>query len=143
MCGGETNINGIGDPQDHRISPRTIPLENIQKLDKMSDDEIASWSGKYNSIYASKGTPDAATCAAGSLIALLRAVKEGKIQHGYAHIRPPGHHARRNKPAGFCIHNNVAIEPAMQNWTFPKLPLLTLTCIMEMRHRKSFMKTTP
>lgn len=34
---------------------------------------------------------------------------EGKIDQGIAYIRPPGHHAEKNKAMGFCIINNVAV----------------------------------
>jgi acetoin utilization deacetylase AcuC-like enzyme len=32
-----------------------------------------------------------------------------KINHGFALVRPPGHHASKTKSEGFCIVNNVAI----------------------------------
>jgi acetoin utilization deacetylase AcuC-like enzyme len=34
---------------------------------------------------------------------------EGKLQNGFALVRPPGHHAESDHPKGFCIFNNVAI----------------------------------
>lgn len=30
-------------------------------------------------------------------------------QNDFAVVRPPGHHASRDKPAGFCLFNNIAI----------------------------------
>jgi acetoin utilization deacetylase AcuC-like enzyme len=52
---------------------------------------------------------EAALLAAGGLIELIKAVMEGKLDNGFALVRPPGHHAERNKAMGFCIFNNVAI----------------------------------
>ena len=57
-------------------------------------------------------TPDsyqAAAVAAGSLIDLTMAVLKGQLDNGFALIRPPGHHAIRNKGMGFCLFSNVAI----------------------------------
>lgn len=35
--------------------------------------------------------------------------EEEDIEQSYALIRPPGHHATRNSPMGFCLFNNVAV----------------------------------
>ena len=59
--------------------------------------------------YANDRTFDAATVAAGSLVDLLSAVIDGRLRNGFALVRPPGHHATRDKAMGFCIFNNVAI----------------------------------
>ena len=50
--------------------------------------------------------------AAGSALEAVDAVMEGsdaKAPKGFAVIRPPGHHATRESPMGFCLFNNVAI----------------------------------
>ena len=50
-----------------------------------------------------------ALLAAGGVIHLVDTVMKGKIRNGFALIRPPGHHAEKEKALGFCIFNNVAI----------------------------------
>jgi acetoin utilization deacetylase AcuC-like enzyme len=37
------------------------------------------------------------------------AVATGKVKNAFCAVRPPGHHATRNRGMGFCIFNNVAI----------------------------------
>jgi len=37
------------------------------------------------------------------------AVATGRIRNAFCAVRPPGHHATRNRGMGFCIFNNVAI----------------------------------
>ena len=36
-------------------------------------------------------------------------VMRGKVDNAYALVRPPGHHAARDRAMGFCYFNNVAI----------------------------------
>jgi acetoin utilization deacetylase AcuC-like enzyme len=36
----------------------------------------------------------------------------GKIQNGFALVRPPGHHAEASQAMGFCLFNNIAIGAA-------------------------------
>jgi acetoin utilization deacetylase AcuC-like enzyme len=34
---------------------------------------------------------------------------EGKVDNAFCAVRPPGHHAERNRALGFCFFNNIAI----------------------------------
>jgi acetoin utilization deacetylase AcuC-like enzyme/formylglycine-generating enzyme required for sulfatase activity len=52
---------------------------------------------------------EAALAAAGGVLAAVDAVMEGKIRNAFCAVRPPGHHALREKAMGFCLFNNVAI----------------------------------
>ncbi len=52
---------------------------------------------------------EVALLAAGGLMKAADRVMEGKIQNGFALVRPPGHHAEASQARGFCIFNNVAI----------------------------------
>ena len=55
---------------------------------------------------------EAARRAAGGVLALVDAVLAGSVQNGFAFVRPPGHHAERDRAMGFCLFNNVAIAAA-------------------------------
>ncbi len=52
---------------------------------------------------------EAALYAAGGAINAVRAVLEGEVRNAYALLRPPGHHAMKNRAMGFCIFNNAVI----------------------------------
>jgi acetoin utilization deacetylase AcuC-like enzyme len=52
---------------------------------------------------------DIAVLAAGAPLVLADALVAGKIDNGFAVLRPPGHHAEREAAMGFCLFNNVAI----------------------------------
>ena len=52
---------------------------------------------------------EAACFAAGGFLELIDARLSGRIDNGFALVRPPGHHAESHKAMGFCIFNNCAI----------------------------------
>jgi acetoin utilization deacetylase AcuC-like enzyme len=51
----------------------------------------------------------AARRAAGAAIAATDAVMAGEVDNAFCAVRPPGHHACRDKAMGFCFFNNIAI----------------------------------
>ena len=54
-------------------------------------------------------TWDAALRAAGAALAATDAVMAGELDNAFCSVRPPGHHACRDKAMGFCFFNNVAV----------------------------------
>ncbi|MDX2094196.1 MAG: histone deacetylase [Kofleriaceae bacterium] len=62
--------------------------------------------------YFSPGTWNAARAATGSTVQLVTDVLDGALSSGIAVVRPPGHHATRDKAMGFCLFNNVAAAAA-------------------------------
>ena len=58
---------------------------------------------------AGPGTWRAALHAAGAAVAATDAVLDGEVENAFCAVRPPGHHATRNRAMGFCFFNNVAI----------------------------------
>lgn len=54
-------------------------------------------------------TLKAANRAAGSGVQAVDLITQGKHQAIFCNIRPPGHHAHRDKASGFCFYNNIAI----------------------------------
>ena len=57
----------------------------------------------------SPGSKDATTDAVGSIITAIDGVIEKKYKNAFCAVRPPGHHAEKDKAMGFCIYNNVAV----------------------------------
>jgi acetoin utilization deacetylase AcuC-like enzyme len=57
----------------------------------------------------SPGTWDAALRAAGAAVLATDLVLRGEVESAFCSVRPPGHHATRDRAMGFCLFNNVAI----------------------------------
>jgi acetoin utilization deacetylase AcuC-like enzyme len=57
----------------------------------------------------SPGTWQAALRAAGAAVLATDLVARGEVESAFCSVRPPGHHATRTRPMGFCIFNNVAV----------------------------------
>ena len=57
----------------------------------------------------SPGSKNATIDAVGSIIAAIDGVQNKEFHNAFCAVRPPGHHAEKNKAMGFCIYNNVAV----------------------------------
>ncbi len=97
------------------VKPRAATREELEMNHTPKYiDLIASTAGKpYYRLDMDTSTSaksyEAALFAAGGLLELIKAVLEGKVKNGFAMVRPPGHHAERDRAMGFCLFNNVAV----------------------------------
>lgn len=95
------------------------PLATHKQLALAHDAEYIAW---IDSIAPKEGmiaidsdtlmnphTLKAAYRAAGATILAVDLVMQDKAQVVFCNVRPPGHHAERDKAMGFCFFNNVAI----------------------------------
>jgi acetoin utilization deacetylase AcuC-like enzyme len=57
----------------------------------------------------SPGSLRAAYVAAGGAMAAADAIMAGRVDNAFCALRPPGHHAERDRAMGFCLFNNVAV----------------------------------
>jgi acetoin utilization deacetylase AcuC-like enzyme len=73
--------------------------------------------------YASPASYDVALHAAGGTLLGLDAVMGGEVNHAFAVVRPPGHHATTNEAMGFCLFNNLAIAAkyAQKNYKLERI----------------------
>jgi acetoin utilization deacetylase AcuC-like enzyme len=63
--------------------------------------------------FTSPESYEVACLAAGAAIGAVDAVLDGpRGSRALAIVRPPGHHAERNRAMGFCLFNNIAVAAA-------------------------------
>jgi acetoin utilization deacetylase AcuC-like enzyme len=69
---------------------------------------------------------DIARLAAGGVVEAARKVGRGELKRAFCAVRPPGHHAERDRSMGFCLLNNVAIAACVLKSEFKFDRLLVL-----------------
>ena len=74
---------------------KSFPIKGINFLD---GDTIVS-----------PGSKQATIDAVGSIISAIDGVQSKRFNNAFCVVRPPGHHAEKEKAMGFCIYNNVAV----------------------------------
>lgn len=86
----------LAHPEEHVVYLRSIsPREGMVRVDEDTT--------------MSPGTYEAALRAAGGAARAVDEVMTGQVRNAFVAMRPPGHHAERNRAMGFCFFNNAAI----------------------------------
>ncbi len=57
----------------------------------------------------SPGSKQASSDAVASIVTAIDSVQNKEFKNVFCPVRPPGHHAEKDKAMGFCIYNNVAV----------------------------------
>ena len=129
--------HNTGDGHPEKIDRVTVIIDNFKKLDnknlvwkKPSKFDRSLLKITHNSDYInfveksfpekglsfldgdtiiSPGSKEATSDAVGSIITAIDGVQNNEFKNAFCAVRPPGHHAEKNKAMGFCIYNNVAV----------------------------------
>jgi acetoin utilization deacetylase AcuC-like enzyme len=88
---------------------RVHPLLYIDALEQLS--EVGGGELDPDTV-VSEGSASTARLAAGTGLAAIEALQRGDGEVAFVAVRPPGHHARRDRGMGFCLYNNVAVAAA-------------------------------
>ena len=97
------------------VKPEILPEKTLYEIHsermieqvKNISDEGGSWIDMDT--YVCRLDYETARLAAGGLVKVCNNVMRGKADNAFALIRPPGHHATRDRSMGFCLFNNAAI----------------------------------
>ncbi|MDA8087120.1 MAG: histone deacetylase [Nitrospiraceae bacterium] len=104
--------------------PRRAELREIEAVhDPDYVRRVAGFTGYFDpDTYLSEGSYEAALYAAGAVSGALELIKKGELDRAFCAVRPPGHHAGKDRAMGFCIFNNVAVGArAAQELGFEKV----------------------
>ena len=104
-CADRFDQGPIRDGNPHEIS-RVHEPDYIRQVEQWA----AAGGGQVEvDTVMSRDSYEVACQAAGSAIDAVEQVVGGKYRRALCLIRPPGHHALREAPMGFCLFNNVAV----------------------------------
>ncbi|KAI9774829.1 MAG: Histone deacetylase hda1 [Geoglossum simile] len=92
----------------------------IQGTELMSNSRLLELSQEGDSIYFSQSSFLCAILSCGGAIETCMAVMGSKVKNAIAVIRPPGHHAERRHPQGFCLFNNACVATQVVRKSYPK-----------------------
>lgn len=107
--------SGLGNEKFQLLSPKAASRADIEHTHGADHVRLVESTSKVNR-YALDG--DTITCrdsfgvgllAVGGFLTLLDSIAAKEVQNGFALVRPPGHHALRNRAMGFCLFNSMAI----------------------------------
>jgi len=97
------------------IKPDILPEDLLYDVhsDRMIE-QIKEMSTEYEAwidmdTYVCNSDYETARLAAGGLLKASKNVIKGDADNAFALVRPPGHHATKNRSMGFCLFNNAAI----------------------------------
>ncbi len=117
-------ITGVADALEHITAPAATLAQierahgagyvaQLQALGEQLARDIAAGGPQHAAVdpdtCINTHTWQAALHAAGAAIAAVDGVMSGALENAFCAVRPPGHHACRDKAMGFCFFNNVAI----------------------------------
>ena len=113
-------LQALDDPAFSALLRDLAPLATAAQLERAHPPEyiqailaVAPAPGQRIALDAdtimSQGSREAALRAAGGAVMAVDAVMQDRAKRVFVAARPPGHHAERDRPMGFCLFANAAI----------------------------------
>ena len=154
ITSGTYQNHNTGDGHPEKIDRVTAVIDNFKKLDnknliwkKPSKFDRSLLEITHNSDYinfveksfpkkglsfldgdtiVSPGSKEATSDAVGSIITAIDSVQNKEFKNAFCAVRPPGHHAEKNKAMGFCIYNNIAVGAnyLIEKYKFNKVAII-------------------
>jgi acetoin utilization deacetylase AcuC-like enzyme len=99
------------------VAPRAATSEQLTRVhDPEHVRRMAEMAGRPAALdpdtYTSPESHEIALLAAGAVVDAVERVMAASDRAAAALVRPPGHHAERNRAMGFCLFNNAAVGAA-------------------------------
>lgn len=99
----------------HKVTPRDATPAELERAHDRTylhfvQEQVASGASSLDAdTVICADSWGAAVRAAGAALALGEAWLADEIRHGFACLRPPGHHAEHNRAMGFCLIGNISV----------------------------------
>ncbi|XP_041858832.1 histone deacetylase 6 [Melanotaenia boesemani] len=84
-------------------------IEQMKATAAMKPRDLHRLGEEFNSIFINNQSFQSAQLAAGGCFNAVDRILSGQVNSGVAIVRPPGHHAERDSPCGFCFFNTAAL----------------------------------
>lgn len=94
------------EPADPAVLALAHPEEHVGRIRRLAE-AGGGWTDPDT--FVGPGSYDAARYAAGAAVQAVRDVLAGVQSNAFVVVRPPGHHATRQRSMGFCLFNNAAV----------------------------------
>ncbi|XP_047441722.1 histone deacetylase 6 [Mugil cephalus] len=113
----------------------SVQLVQLMKTTaSMKPRDLNKLGNDFNSIFINNQSFQSAQLAAGGVFNAVDQILSGQVSNGVAIVRPPGHHAERDSPCGFCFFNTAALAARYAQKTSHDAPLRVLILDWDVHH---------
>ncbi|KAK9514654.1 hypothetical protein VZT92_025357 [Zoarces viviparus] len=109
-------------------------IEQMKATSVMKPRDLHKLGHEFNSIFINNQSFQSALLAAGGCFTAVERVLTGQVSNGVAIVRPPGHHAERDSPCGFCFFNTAALAARHAQKISHDAPLRVLILDWDVHH---------
>ncbi|KAK2850937.1 hypothetical protein Q5P01_007213 [Channa striata] len=109
-------------------------IQQMKTTAEMKPRDLYKLGEEFNSIYINNQSFQSAQLAAGGCFNAVERVLSGQVSNAVAIIRPPGHHAERDSPCGFCLFNTAALAARHAQKISHDTPLRVLILDWDVHH---------
>ncbi|XP_034392207.1 histone deacetylase 6 [Cyclopterus lumpus] len=109
-------------------------IEQMKASVLMKPRELHKLGHEFNSVFINNQSFQSALLAAGGCFTAVERILTGQVSRGVAIVRPPGHHAERDSPCGFCFFNTAALAARHAQQISHDAPLRVLIVDWDVHH---------